>query len=67
MKGSLIQLGFTILNIVIFVLLLAGLFVMAKKHVSFSKRVFTALGIGIVLGAIMHLAYGAGFDRLHLT
>lgn len=60
MKGSLIQLGFTILNIVIFVLLLAGLFVMAKKHVSFSKRVFTALGIGIVLGAIMHLAYGAG-------
>ncbi len=54
-----IQLGFTVLNIVIFVLLLAGLFMMAKKHVAFSKRVFTALGIGIVLGAIMHLVYGA--------
>lgn len=32
---------------------------MAKKHVAFSKRVFAALGIGIVLGAILHLAYGS--------
>lgn len=32
---------------------------MAKKHVAFSKRVFAALGIGIVLGTILHLAYGS--------
>lgn len=31
---------------------------MARKHVSFPKRVFTALGIGIALGIILHLIYG---------
>ncbi|WP_275259441.1 L-cystine transporter [Bacillus kwashiorkori] len=31
---------------------------MQKKHVSFSKRVFAALGIGILLGVVIHLAYG---------
>ena len=31
---------------------------MQKKHVSFSKRVFTALGIGLVFGFIIHLIYG---------
>ncbi|WP_462411350.1 L-cystine transporter [Neobacillus sp. Marseille-QA0830] len=37
---------------------MAGLFAMQKKHVSFSKRVFTALGLGIVFGFIIHLIYG---------
>ncbi|EOR49202.1 sodium:dicarboxylate symporter family protein [Staphylococcus aureus subsp. aureus 112808A] len=31
---------------------------MARKHISFAKRVFTALGIGIVFGVLLHLAYG---------
>ena len=31
---------------------------MQKKHVSFSVRVFTALGIGIVFGLVIHLIYG---------
>lgn len=31
---------------------------MAHKHISFAKRVFTALGIGIVFGVLLHLAYG---------
>lgn len=39
-------------------LLIAGLFVMQKKHVSFSKRVFTALGLGIVFGFALQLIYG---------
>ena len=39
-------------------LLTAGLFVMQKKHVSFSKRVFTALGLGIVFGFALQLIYG---------
>ncbi|MFS0637343.1 L-cystine transporter [Mesobacillus foraminis] len=47
-----------IVNIAIFLLLIAGLFAMQKKHVSFSKRVFTALGLGIVFGYLIHLIYG---------
>ncbi|WP_305792110.1 L-cystine transporter [Sporosarcina sp. Te-1] len=31
---------------------------MHQKKVSFSKRVFTGLGLGIVYGIILHLAYG---------
>ncbi len=31
---------------------------MQKKHVSFSKRVFTALGIGIVFGSALQFIYG---------
>lgn len=31
---------------------------MQKKHVSFSKRVFTALGLGIVFGFALQLIYG---------
>ena len=47
-----------IVNVVILLLLILGLFIMQKKHVSFSKRVFTALGLGIVFGFIIHLIYG---------
>nr|WP_216667841.1 L-cystine transporter [Sporosarcina jiandibaonis] len=31
---------------------------MQRKHVSFSKRVFTGLGLGIAYGLILHFAYG---------
>lgn len=48
----------TILNIIIFVAFLIGLYIMARKHVSFPKRVFSALGIGIVFGIVIHLIYG---------
>lgn len=48
----------TILNIIIFVAFLVGLYVMAKRHVSFPKRVFSALGVGIVFGVVIHLIYG---------
>jgi len=47
-----------IINIAVFLLLTAALFIMQKKHVSFSKRVFAGLGLGIVLGYIIHLLYG---------
>lgn len=47
-----------IVNIIVFLLLVFGLFIMQKKHVSFSVRVFTALGIGIVFGLVIHLIYG---------
>ncbi|MDO7908608.1 L-cystine transporter [Paenibacillus sp. JX-17] len=44
--------------------LLGVLFWMQKKHISFTKRVFTALGFGIVYGVILQLIYGAGSDVL---
>lgn len=47
-----------IVNIVVLLLLILGLFWMQKKHVSFSKRVFSALGLGIIFGLLIHLIYG---------
>ncbi|WP_214518177.1 L-cystine transporter [Staphylococcus pseudintermedius] len=47
-----------IINLIIFLLALLSLWVMAKKHVKFPKRVFFALGLGIVLGLLLHLVYG---------
>ncbi|MFF2446922.1 L-cystine transporter [Neobacillus sp. NPDC058068] len=47
-----------IVNVAVLLLLIFGLFIMQKKHVSFSKRVFTALGLGIIFGFIIHLIYG---------
>ncbi|WP_062108231.1 L-cystine transporter [Bacillus niameyensis] len=49
---------FIILNIVGLLLLIWVLLYMQKRHVSFSKRVFTALGFGILLGLVIHLIYG---------
>lgn len=50
---------FTIINVVVLIILIIMLNIMARKHVSFPKRVFTALGIGIVLGIALHLIFGA--------
>lgn len=49
-------------NIAVLLLLMAGLFMMQKKHVSFSKRVFTALGLGLIFGYIIHLIYGTASE-----
>lgn len=48
----------TIVNLIIFIFALIGLWFMTKKHVKFPKRVFTALGLGILLGLLLHLIYG---------
>lgn len=58
---------FSIINIVIMLIFIIGLFIMAKKHVSFPKRVFTALGLGIVYGVILHLIYGVNSKVLETT
>ena len=47
-----------ILNIVGLLLLVGILYSMHRKKISFSKRVFTGLGLGIVYGLILHFAYG---------
>ncbi len=58
---------FSIINIVIMLIFIIGLFIMAKKHVSFPKRVFTALGLGVVYGIILHLIYGVNSKVLETT
>ena len=58
---------FSIINIVIMLIFIISLFIMAKKHVSFPKRVFTALGLGVVYGIILHLIYGVNSKVLETT
>ncbi|HCZ0504946.1 TPA: L-cystine transporter [Staphylococcus aureus] len=48
----------TLINIIVLVIFIVILHMMARKHISFAKRVFTPLGIGIVFGVLLHLAYG---------
>lgn len=48
----------TLIDIIVLVIFIVILHMMAHKHISFAKRVFTALGIGIVFGVLLHLAYG---------
>lgn len=48
----------TLINIIVLVIFIVILHMMARKHISFAKCVFTALGIGIVFGVLLHLAYG---------
>jgi len=45
--------GFVLLNVAIMLILILVLFVMQRKHISFTKRVFTGLGIGVIYGFIL--------------
>ncbi len=56
---------FAIINVGVFLLLLILLYYMGRKHVSFSKRVFAGLGIGIVYGLVLHYMYEAGSTVLN--
>ena len=55
---------FIILNVVALLIFVGILIIMQKKHVSFSKRVFTALGLGIALGLALNFIYGATSEVL---
>lgn len=46
--------------------LLYLLYRMQKKHISFTKRVFAGLGIGIVYGALLQQLYGVEHDIVHV-
>lgn len=52
----------TVLNIIIMLGLIYGLYMMQKKHISFSKRVFTGLGVGILFGVGLQFVYGTESD-----
>lgn len=45
-------------NVAVLLLLMFGLYLLQKKNVSFSKRVFIGLGLGLIFGYIIHLIYG---------
>ncbi|MBU5670339.1 L-cystine transporter [Paenibacillus brevis] len=53
-----------ILNIAVMLVLLGVLVWMQKKHISFTKRVFTGLGLGLVFGVILQLVYNADSEVL---
>lgn len=57
----------TIVNIVLILLLIIGLYTMQKKRASFSARVFTALGAGVAFGLILQFIYGAKSDILEAS
>ncbi len=56
-KGEREMIGYVILNIAIMLLLIAVLIFMQRKHISFTKRVFTALGLGILFGFLLQWMY----------
>lgn len=58
------DLFYTIVNIVVLLAIIGLLIWMQKRHFSFTKRVFTGLGLGIVFGAILQAIYGTGSDVL---
>ncbi|SFM27620.1 Sodium:dicarboxylate symporter family protein [Salibacterium qingdaonense] len=58
---------YIILNVVVLIALIGLLIRMQQKHYSFSKRVFTGLGLGILLGVILQAVYGTGSDVLSGT
>lgn len=48
---------YVILNVLIFLGLLGVLYYMASKYISFSKRVFSALAMGILFGIVLYNIY----------
>lgn len=56
-----------ILNLVAALALIGLLYAQQRKHASFSVRVFTGMGLGVVLGAALQAIYGAGSAELKTT
>jgi L-cystine uptake protein TcyP (sodium:dicarboxylate symporter family) len=56
-----------ILNLLAALALIGLLYAQHRKHGSFSVRVFTGMGLGVVLGAVLQAIYGAGSAELKTT
>jgi L-cystine uptake protein TcyP (sodium:dicarboxylate symporter family) len=56
-----------ILNLLAALALLGLLYGLQRRHASFSVRVFTGMGLGVVLGAALQALYGASSAELKLT
>ena len=49
-----------ILNLLVALIVFAFMFHQQRKHATFTVRVFTGLGLGVLLGAAVQALYGAG-------
>src|SRR5699024_9485782 len=58
---------YIVLNVTVLAALIGLLIRMQLKHNSFSKRVFTGLGLGIILGAVLQAIYGTGSEVMTRT
>ncbi|MEK4495794.1 L-cystine transporter [Ureibacillus sp. FSL W8-0352] len=56
-----------IVNIAILIGLLVFLYFLKKKNVKFSNRVFIALAIGVIFGAVLQWIYGFGSETITKT
>jgi L-cystine uptake protein TcyP (sodium:dicarboxylate symporter family) len=56
-----------ILNLALALAVCVLLYVLQQRHVSFTKRVFTGLGLGVLLGAAFQGAYGHGAPVIEQT
>lgn len=52
----------TIIVVLFFAALIYGFYLLQKRHVKFSTRVFAALFVGIVFGGVLQLIFGTGSD-----
>lgn len=50
------------IHVAIFIVLLSFLYILTKKHVKFSTRVFAGLGLGILFGLALQVIFGATSD-----
>jgi uncharacterized protein len=51
-----------IINVLVLILLVGILYWMQKKHISFTKRVFAGLGLGVLFGVALQLIYTSTSD-----
>lgn len=56
-----------VLNVAILLALIAGLYWMKTKGLSFSARVFAGLGLGILYGLLLNLLFGAQPDVIKIS
>ena len=51
-----------IINVLVLILLVGILYWMQRKHISFTKRVFAGLGLGVLFGVALQLIYTSTSD-----
>ncbi len=56
-----------LLNILVMAVLMFVFASMQKKHISFNKRVFLALGVGAIFGAALQMLYGSDSETVSKT
>jgi hypothetical protein len=61
------NIAYVVINIVIMLIMLYILNRMARVHVKFSKRVFIALGVGILFGALLQLLFKSDSEVVKQT